>query len=142
MKITLATQRDVPAIVVINSRLVLPNREPDSFYWTQKGWISEQVEGEKMYVVEDRDEICSAMCLKEELLDKLEIETLAVKEGMDRSGFGRVLVNFAIEEARNRDKSQLVVRSLKDFNARGFYERCGFSVSEVGFCYIGRMFFK
>ena len=56
-----------------------------------------------------------------------ELDGLFVEPGLWGQGIGRALADAATHEARNRGLALTVIASP---GARGFYERCGFSVED------------
>jgi GNAT superfamily N-acetyltransferase len=84
----------------------------------------EQIERGAVTVAETNGRIVgfSAVLVEDE---HAELDGLFVEPGLWRSGVGRMLVDAAAHEARRRGLALMVVGNP---TARGFYERCGFTV--------------
>lgn len=58
-----------------------------------------------------------------------ELDALGVKE--KRQGLGRQLLQFAEEQARNHGCTRIWTYSYVSHGAKGFYEKCGWTVVEL-----------
>jgi N-acetylglutamate synthase-like GNAT family acetyltransferase len=84
----------------------------------------EQIEHGAVIVAERDDRIAGfAVVLIEG--DEAELDGLFVEPAQWRKGIGAALVDVAVHEARRQGLSMMVVANP---SARGFYEKCGFSV--------------
>ena len=74
------------------------------------------------WVVEDGGEIVGCCCLEVYSPKIAELRSLAVRDGVRGEGYGKMLVEAAVNEAKSRNIRQiLVVTSTRDF-----FEKVGF----------------
>jgi ribosomal protein S18 acetylase RimI-like enzyme len=72
------------------------------------------------------------LCTLKSSAHAFEIKGLAVEPGHRRLGIGRVLVNAAIDLAKQRNARRVVLRVLgSNFGARALYEACGFRTEGI-----------
>jgi len=128
MRIVQASLEDLKSIYDINKQLHLPIK---AYPWDKKYWIREEIKQGSFYVLRNRS-VFGAMCLQLDIEDENEanIETIAIRSDKQKRGFGRQLVNFAIEKAKEQKKSILTVLSFCEHNAKDFYLKCGFQLEE------------
>ena len=128
MSIETATIDDLGGIIEVNEelRLFTPGGKKEN-EWQDPQILIRQIEEGKLYVSKDGILVQAAVCLDLDR-DPGEIETLAVRHVSKRMGLGRMLVNFAVEEARKKGILNLEVGSIFQYKAKGFYEACGFEV--------------
>ena len=83
-----------------------------------------QIEGGAVIVAERSDQVAGFAVI---LIDdrEAELDGLFVEPALWKQGIGAMLVNVAVHEARRRGLSMMVVANP---SARGFYEKCGFTV--------------
>ncbi len=125
MEIVKARKKMVAEIVRLNQVLKLRELSNLEVDWDNPCRIFEHLDDYS--VVCDQDKVWAAICLMTEK-DHLEIYTLAVAEQMRQFGLGRLLIAFAEAQARLLGKKYLLVDSYCVFQARGFYEKCGFKL--------------
>jgi GNAT superfamily N-acetyltransferase len=78
------------------------------------------------FVLKNRS-VCGAIGM-EFYEEEAEIVTLAIEKGSRGKGFGRKLVDFAIDEARGVKNELLTIGSARKYNAEDFYLKCGFKL--------------
>lgn len=125
MELIKAQKKHIAEIVKINQALKhreLSNLEVD---WDNPSYIFEHLDD--YWVICDQDKVLAAVSLIAEK-DFLEIYTLAVATEMRQFGLGRILIALAESQALLQRKKYLLVESFCVYQARGFYESCGFEL--------------
>jgi GNAT superfamily N-acetyltransferase len=126
-RIRLAAPHERDALQALQWRASLANEEdrphleahPDAIHLP-----AEQIAGGHVLVAELGDRIAGfVVVLPEE--GHAELDGLFVEPELWRNGVGAALVEAATHQARKRGLALMVVAN---FAARGFYERCGFSL--------------
>ena len=109
-----ARSDDIPAILSLiaeNPEVLLPRTIEEMMELLGTTWV-----------VEDQGKIVGCCCLEIYSKKICEVRTLAVGKGQQGKGYGRLLVNAAIEEANRRGIPQILTIT----SALGFFERLGF----------------
>lgn len=123
MQVSKADKMDLEVIVKLNRLFHLDLPE---FKWDTPQWVEEEIGNGNYYVIKNKSIVVAAICLKM-LEEEGYIEAIAVQENKQISGFGRRLIEFAIEQSQKQGKSKLSVESFCDYGIEKFYEKCGFT---------------
>lgn len=95
--------------------------------------INDYLANGQCYVLEsEQSEILGAFVLQAQNTTKIELVNVAVSETYQGHGLGRILVEAAIETARNQSYQQLLVctgnSSIGQF---ALYQKCGFRIESI-----------
>lgn len=121
MQIEKANKEDIEDIMELNKLFYIDIPE---FRWGTLRWVENELDN--YFIIKDDNQTYGAICL---LLTKdgYCVETIAVQEKYQRKGIGRKLINFAKAYTKNKGQAKLKVESFCEYNADGFYEKCGFT---------------
>ncbi len=75
----------------------------------------------------EEDEMLGCCMLTKAGLRTVRLRQMAVKTGLQGKGIGRVMMQFAENNARDRGNTRIIMHARK--TAIGFYEKLGYSVS-------------
>ncbi|MDW3646808.1 MAG: GNAT family N-acetyltransferase [Bacteroidia bacterium] len=86
----------------------------------------------KLFVLEEAAKILGVLVLKELKDDELEIMNIAIEEKQQGKGWGKVLLNFGIEEAKKRKaKSLWIATGNSSIGQLALYQKMGFEMAEI-----------
>lgn len=84
------------------------------------------------YVLEEEEKMIGVCVLFPHSEKRVEIMNLAVHEEKQGKGYGKQLVNFAIEWAKSKDYNQIdVATANSSVNQLAFYQKCGFRLEAI-----------
>jgi predicted N-acetyltransferase YhbS len=126
----LAGETDVDDIQRISSVLTL---DIPGFRWDQKDYIEQQVAKGNYYVLELQGEVVAIIstCVESRrgFLGASKtgfINALAVEPARQRSGLGKLLIEFAMGHAKENGATSLVVESFEQYGLLDYYPKFGF----------------
>lgn len=136
MEIKSAKLNDLEAIVELNKQfhLDIPN-----FKWDTPQWTSQEIKRGNYFVLSEENETLGAICLRTKD-EGMCIETLAVKSGLHKRGFGKALVEYAKTYAKKQGQRKLIVESFLDYGLENFYTGRGFLKSVTPYEYAGKKY--
>ena len=80
-----------------------------------------------LFALYDDEQLCGVLVLTKFMTNSLEIKNVAVREDKQGQGYGRQLVTYAIELARQRKADRIIVGTgNSSFGALAFYQKMGF----------------
>ena len=141
-----ATPQDLPGILDLYGQLVLSSapseagRRPDAAEYRRVLDEIMAMPGHELVVADEDGEVVGTMVLlivpnlSHEAMPWAYVENMVVDSGRQRQGYGRLLMGYAFDRARQAGcyKVQLASTDTRDA-AHCFYESQGFSGSAVGF---------
>ena len=122
MHIVKAKDSNIKDILKLNAQIHV---DTPLFQGSSKVWVEEQVKNGNYFLMQDRNEICGAICLLEKD-GQFHLETIAVDEKQHGKGIGTQFIDFAKTKARENGFGSLYVDTYCEYNVDSFYERCGF----------------
>ena len=99
------------------------------FKWHTHECIEPCIEENRCFVAETGEEISGSIILRI-YANVIWIETLVVRQTMQKLGVGRELLRFAEKYCQLRSKLKLMVGSFCEYGVDGFYRKCGFTMLE------------
>ena len=86
----------------------------------------------ELFVLEESTNILGVLVLKKLKNDELEIMNLAIEEKQQGKGWGKVLLNYGIEEAKKRKaKSLWIATGNSSIGQLALYQKMGFEMAEI-----------
>ena len=99
---------------------------PD-FIWNKEEFIEGQIKNKEYFVIEENGTLVGAMSLRQRV-NKINIETLAVKKEFQFKGFGSKFIEFARQFTKEKGFNILHAYSFSEYRAADFYLKQGFKV--------------
>jgi predicted N-acetyltransferase YhbS len=128
--IRLADKTDVNDIQRISSVLTL---DVPGFKWDQRDYIEQEIAKGNYYVLELEGKVVAIISTGVESKTGLFgtsktgfINALAVERTKQKSGLGKLLIEFAIRHARENGATSLVVESFEQYGLLDYYPKFGF----------------
>jgi predicted N-acetyltransferase YhbS len=125
-----AEKTDVDDIQRISSVLTLDIPE---FRWDQKDYIEQGIAAGKYHVLELEGKVVATISTFVESKRGFFgasrtgfIDALAVEPAKQKSGLGKLLIQFAIAHAKENGATSLVVESFKQYGLLDYYTKVGF----------------
>lgn len=132
----LAEKTDVDDIERISRVLTLDIPE---FRWDKRDYIEQEIAKGNYYVLELEGKVAAAICTFVESKPGFFrarktgfISALAVEPTKQKSGFGKLLIEFAIGHAKENGATSLVVESFEQYGLLDYYPRFGFKKVATG----------
>ncbi len=137
MSIRKAEPKDLSAIQHIANVLTLPITE---FVWNSEDFIMRQVQNGEYFILEEHGEALGIISLRN-LGKKIRIETLAIRDGFAANGYGRELLTFAKQYAKDQGFAVLQAYSFFEYNIKDFYLKHGFTLLDYTGNYKGHQYY-
>jgi GNAT superfamily N-acetyltransferase len=126
MRIRIAQDRHIDEVVRLNGTLAV--WEP--FEWDSPSWIKRIVHIGNCYVATEASEVLGAACINRKGRDIM-LSTFVVDETARGRGVGSRLFGAVKRLALDEGRAGIFVTSYVEYEAKGFYERCGMEASDV-----------
>lgn len=94
--------------------------------------VHQYLEQGKCFVLESESKIIGEVVLLEKTKEVVEIMNIAVNEANQGKGFGRKLIEFAIDWAKEKGYSKLEIGTANSsFSQMALYQKCGFEMTHI-----------
>lgn len=133
MKIRKAELSDANTIQEIHKQFYLDFCELDCIEFK---YIVKKIKEQLIYVLEDNNNLIAVISIGVDnsvfLKPKFMIDTLAIKKGYHKSGYGTKMLNYVLDNVWDRLKFEYIyVGTFEEYGALNFYRKNGFNVEDI-----------
>jgi ribosomal protein S18 acetylase RimI-like enzyme len=98
-------------------------------------YIIKKIKDKLMYVLEENDKVLAVISTgidKTFSKPKFMIDTLAIKKGYHKNGYGTKLLNYILDNIWDRLKfEEIFVGTFEEYGALNFYRKNGFNIEDI-----------
>lgn len=98
-------------------------------------YIVKKIKNQLIYVLEDSENILATISVSIDTTafeHKFMIDTLAIRKGYHKSGYGTKMLNYVLDNVWDRLKFEYIyVGTFEEYGALNFYRKNGFNVEDI-----------
>jgi ribosomal protein S18 acetylase RimI-like enzyme len=100
-------------------------------------YIKKKIEDKLIYVLEEKNKVLAVISVGIDINEtfsksKFEIDTLAIKKGYHKKGYGTKILNYVLDNVWDRLKyEEISVGTFEEYGALDFYRKKGFNIEDI-----------